>query len=246
MSTVRERVIINEKSCANNIQDFFDTNALEETDEIDDLVECIKRIAEICKEYRHAHADLEVLLGEQYMHEYTNSRQVAERMKEYTKNAKSKHKNFKKRKELEIKENYAEFDRKKILYEEEYGFSRLTGALNSIDLDTILETLEIKQAIVRLNTLLEDYLRLQCNIKVVVGDRYEKEFNQKVDGISKLVYTKIWECNSKVEEINQVQIDREEKRIAQEEELKLAEAQKRTQKALDLKKTRFIAYQASL
>ena len=115
MSTVRERAIINEKSCASNIQDFFDTNALEETDEIDDLVECIKRIAEISKEYRHAHAELEALLGEKYMHDYTNSRQVAERMKEYTKNAKSKLKNLEKRKELEIKENYAEFDRKKIV-----------------------------------------------------------------------------------------------------------------------------------
>ena len=34
----------------------------------------------------------------------------------------------------------------------------LTGALDSIDLETVLEIIEIKQAIIGLNTLLEDYL----------------------------------------------------------------------------------------
>ena len=68
---------------------------------------------------------------------------------------------------------------------------------------------------------------------MVLGDKYGTEFNEKVDGISKLVYTEILEFNSKVREINQVQIDMEDKQIAHEE-LKLADTRERTQKALDL------------
>ena len=83
------------------------------------------------------------------------------------------------------------------MHEEEYVFRRLTGALDSIDLENILEIIEIKQAIIGLNTQLEDYLRLQCSIKVVLGDSYGTEFHDKVDGISKLMYKTILECNSK-------------------------------------------------
>ena len=59
------------------ILEFFDTNLLEETYQIDDSVECINKIGEICKEYRHFHAELEVLLEEQYIQDYTNSRELA-------------------------------------------------------------------------------------------------------------------------------------------------------------------------
>ena len=44
-------------------------------------MECINKIGEISKEYRHFHVELEVLLGEQYNQDYTNSRQLAERIK---------------------------------------------------------------------------------------------------------------------------------------------------------------------
>ena len=83
-------------------------------------MECINKIGEIIKEYKHCHAELEVLLREQYKQEYTNSRQLAERIKECTRNAKFKLKNMRKSKELEITENPVEFERQKVLYEEEY------------------------------------------------------------------------------------------------------------------------------
>ena len=112
MSTVAERAVIIEKGCVEDIEDFLETNQLDEIDEIEDLTEVINNISEIGKQYRHYHAELKVLLGEQYLLDYPNPKQQVERMRDYTKNAKKKIKNLRKRKESESMEIQLEKERK--------------------------------------------------------------------------------------------------------------------------------------
>ena len=110
MSTVAERAVISEKGCVEDIEDFLETNQLDEIDEIEDLTEVINNISEIGKQYRHYHAELKVLLGEQYLLDYPNPKQQVERMRDYTKNAKKKIKRI--QQEIQLEKERKESEKK--------------------------------------------------------------------------------------------------------------------------------------
>ena len=236
MSTVAERAVISEKCCVDDIEDFLETNQLDEVDDVEDLTEIINCVSEIAKQYRHCHAELKVLLDEKYLQDYPNSKQHVERMRDFTKKAKTKLKDLKKSKASESKEIYLEIERKKLLPEEEYASRRLSNVLESIDLEGVSQVSEIIQIISGVEVQLDDYCRLQCRLKVVLASENYAEFDEKVDSIAKLARTKISECKSKIKKITEMQIQIENKRITQDEELKIAESQKKKQDALDVQK----------
>ena len=87
MSTVLDRVIVREASCVEDIEDFLESNVLNEIDDIDELQDLISKLAEI----RHVHAELKCYLDkEKYDKDYKKSTVHSVSMRNFTKEAKEK------------------------------------------------------------------------------------------------------------------------------------------------------------
>ena len=95
--------------------------------------ESLEKIAEISKDYRHIHAELKLTLGDtRYDSIYVDTKELVGQMRQFTKDAKSKMRLFRKQESSALETGKSEFEKKKFASEEEYSSDRLTRSLASV------------------------------------------------------------------------------------------------------------------
>ena len=236
MNTSRERLVIREMTCVEDIEEFFATNDLEELDNVEDLEEYLATLAEISKEFRYVHAELKFILEDEYGAGYAVSKLHLEKIRKFIKEGKCKKKKLKKNEGRAIDDNKLALEKKKLLSEEDYLLDRLTRNLKGIDPVAMVAVNEADHAIFKLETLFEDYLKLQCNLKVVCGDGYEDEFAERVRTNTGFVNGKILECNNRMKEILDARKEAEAKIVADEEERVWIEREEMNKKVVEEQK----------
>ena len=98
MSTELERAVVREASCVEDIKDFLECNVVEDIDDVEELHDLMSKLAEISKEFRHAHATLKCYLArDNYEADYSLSKGYSDSMRKFTKEAKEKLKKLKKK-----------------------------------------------------------------------------------------------------------------------------------------------------
>ena len=245
MNTALERLVIREKSCVEDISEFFETNEFEEVEAVEDLTEYLSTLAELSKEFRHDHAELK-LTCKDYEKDFAQSHQHLENMRKFIKQGKSKLKTLRKNEADLVESNKLGLEKKKLLSEEEYILDRLNRNLKSIDLASILLVSDVDQAIFKIETLFEDYLKLHCNLKVVCGEGYKNEFTEKVEINTDLVNQKFSECNLRMNEILDDQRKVEEQTEADEAERMRIQKEDRDKQVLEEQREElFLAKQTS-
>ena len=58
---------------------------------------------------------------------------------------------------------------------------------------------ELEKAIAALESALEDYFKIQSNLKTILGDKYDEHYYGKSQKVQQLVEEKIHECNVRIE-----------------------------------------------
>ena len=180
---------------------------MEDIDDIEELHDLMSKLAEISKEFRHAHAELKCYLArDKYEADYSLSKGYSDSMRKFTKEAKEKIKKLKKASTLEV-------ESKKYVLEDQYLCDKLDRMISKLVPEDISLISEIEQNISDLEFYLEEYYKIQSNLKTILGSDYDKE---KLEKVQIVVEEKVKQCKDRILAIKEYERKLEEERMNEE------------------------------